>query len=408
MISHPRDPSRRRSAGQSPVDSKAQPRPDSRAGARPESGGDSREAVRAATRAAEAGERVARVLARAGVASRREAEKLIESGRVALNGQVLTSPAVNVGKRDILTIDGKVMADREPARLWLYHKPTGLMTTHKDPKGRPTVFDHLPKGLPRVISIGRLDINSEGLLLLTNDGDLARRFELPASGLVRRYRVRVFGRASQETLDTLKGGVTVDGVAYGPIQAHLDGGKGSNVWISITLAEGKNREVRRVLESLGLKVNRLIRTAYGPFDLGSLQPGEVEEVQSKVLRPLLKGEAEIEALAGDVLEKQKAPKRGVGRKPSGPVKPPRPQGRRMAAVEMPADPKRRRKAPSSGGGGTASGPGTGRPAAKAAKAEAKPPTAYKAGWARPKIKPKPAASAGKPRRRPGARDRQDP
>ena len=237
---------------------------------------------------------MAQALARAGVASRREAERLIADGRVALNGQVLTSPAVNVGRGDILTLDGKVVADREPARLWRYHKPPGLITSHKDPKGRPTVFEHLPPGLPRVISIGRLDLSSEGLLLLTNDGELARELELPSSGLVRRYRARAFGRTSQETLDTLKDGITVEGMAYGPIQAHLDGGQGSNVWVTLELAEGKNREVRRVLDAIHLRVNRLIRIAYGPFELGELGPGEAVEVAPRLVKQLLEGELALE------------------------------------------------------------------------------------------------------------------
>ncbi|HEX4197968.1 MAG TPA: pseudouridine synthase [Caulobacteraceae bacterium] len=226
------------------------------------------------------GERVAKALARAGVASRREVERLIAAGRVKLNGEVLTSPAVKVDARDVLTVDGKVVAAAEPARLWRYHKPVGLVTTHADPKGRPTVFEALPKGLPRVISVGRLDLNSEGLLLLTNDGELARSMELPASGLVRRYRARVRGHATQEMLDTLGDGLTVDGVVYGPIQARLEPktGEGVNRWIAISLAEGKNREVRKVLDALGLAVNRLIRIAYGPHQLGDLRPGEVAEV----------------------------------------------------------------------------------------------------------------------------------
>ena len=182
------------------------------------------------------------------------------------------------------------MADREPARLWRYHKPPGLITTHKDPKGRPTVFERLPPGLPRVISIGRLDLTSEGLLLLTNDGALARELELPSSGVVRRYRARAFGRASQEKLDRLKDGITVEGMVYGPIQAHLDGGRGANIWITLELGEGKNREVRRVLEAIGLKVNRLIRTAYGPFELGDLAPGAAEEVPPRLVKALIAGE----------------------------------------------------------------------------------------------------------------------
>ncbi len=225
-------------------------------------------------------ERVAKALARAGVASRREVERLIAAGRVTLNGEVLTTPAVKVGAGDKLAVDGKPVEAAEPARLWRYHKPAGLVTTHRDPKGRPTVFEGLPKDLPRVISIGRLDLNSEGLLLLTNDGALARAMELPSSGLVRQYRVRVRGAVSQARLDALRAGLTVDGIRYGPIEAVLaeKSGEGVNRWLSVSLAEGKNREVRKVLGALGLSVSRLIRTAYGPHRLGDLQPGAVAEV----------------------------------------------------------------------------------------------------------------------------------
>jgi len=239
------------------------------------------------------GERVAKALARAGVASRREVERLIEAGRVALNGQVLTTPAVKVEANDILTVDGEVVDDREPARLFRYHKPAGLVTTHSDPAGRSTVFETLPEGLPRLISVGRLDLNTEGLLLLTNDGALARALELPSTGLQRRYRARAHGRITQDKLDGLKDGVTVEGVRYGPIEARIDkareGAKGANVWISLTLTEGKNREVRRVLESLGLQVNRLIRLSYGPLALGVLDAGEIEEVGPRVLREQFAG-----------------------------------------------------------------------------------------------------------------------
>jgi 23S rRNA pseudouridine2605 synthase len=239
-----------------------------------------------------AGERIAKALARAGVASRREVERLIASGRVALNGQVLSTPAVKVRTGDVLTVDGQVVGEREPARLFRYHKPTGLVTTHRDPQGRPTVFDALPEGLPRLISVGRLDLNSEGLLLLTNDGGLARALELPSTGLVRRYRARARGRITQARLDRLREGITVEGVHYGAIEASLDKAKedahgSANVWITLTLAEGKNREVRRVLEALGLKVNRLIRLSYGPFALAALPGGELEEVGPRVIREQL-------------------------------------------------------------------------------------------------------------------------
>ena len=237
------------------------------------------------------GERVAKALARAGVASRREVERLIAEGQVAVNGVVLDSPAVKVGPGDILTVAGEPVAGAEPARLFRYHKPAGLMTTHRDPKGRATVFDALPAGLPRLISVGRLDLTSEGLLLLTNDGGLARALELPSTGLKRRYRARAFGRIDQARLDALKDGITIEGVRYGAIEARIDKAKeglaGANVWISLSLAEGKNREVRRVLQALGLKVNRLIRVAYGPFALGTLPAGAVEEVGPRVVREQL-------------------------------------------------------------------------------------------------------------------------
>ena len=245
-----------------------------------------------------AGERVAKALARAGVASRREVERYIAQGRVSLNGQVLQTPAVKIGSGDELKVDGQVVAASEPTRVWRYHKPVGLVTTHSDPQGRPTVFEALPPGLPRVISIGRLDLNSEGLLLLTNDGSLARALELPAGGWIRRYRVRAYGRATQAMLDGLNDGITVDGVAYGPIEARLDkvqrradgtSETSANCWISVALAEGKNREVRRVLEALGLKVNRLVRLSYGPFALATLPSGAVEEVGPRVIREQLAG-----------------------------------------------------------------------------------------------------------------------
>lgn len=232
-------------------------------------------------------ERIAKVLARAGVCSRRDAERLIAEGRVTLNGKVLDTPAVKVTAADRVLVDGRPIGAPAPARMWRYHKPAGLVTTHRDPAGRPTVFQNLPEGMPRVISVGRLDLTSEGLLLLTNDGELARKLELPANGWLRRYRARAFGRVSQEKLDTLKNGVIVDGVRYGPIEAKLERGGGANTWIGVALTEGKNREVRRVLDALGLKVNRLIRTSYGLFQLGTLAPGAVEEIPRRVLKEQL-------------------------------------------------------------------------------------------------------------------------
>ena len=272
---------------------------------------------------------------------------------MALNGQVLTSPAVNVGAKDILTVDGKVTEDAEPTRVFRYHKPSGLVTTHVDPKGRPTVFAALPAGLPRVISVGRLDLNSEGLLLLTNDGELSRALELPSSDWVRIYRARARGRVDQARLDTLKDGITVEGVRYGSIDATLDkakeGPQGANLWLTVALTEGKNREVRRVLEALGLTVNRLIRVAYGPFALGTLEPGSVEEVGPRVLR---------EQLAGII-----------------------------APANMPKGDRAAFKAPA------AVAPSRGARSRVKAKAPPEPaaPKVYKAGWARPKKRPQPAA-----------------
>ena len=315
------------------------------------------------------GDRVAKALARAGVASRREVERLIEAGRVSLNGQVLTTPAVKVSPGDILTLDGAVVSDAEPTRLWRYHKPLGLVTTHKDPNGRPTVFEHLPEGLPRVISIGRLDVNSEGLLLLTNDGTLARALELPATGWVRRYRARARGRTTQAALDKLKAGVTVEGVRYGSIEARLDKAKESasadgkapaNLWLSVAISEGKNREVRRVLESIGLQVNRLIRLSYGPFQLGTLEPGEVEEVGPRVIREQL-----VDLIAPENM----------------------PKGDRTVSPPLRKAASPQRRAPALGGKG----------APKASADAAKPvKPAYKAGWARPKAK---APFKGPPKRK---------
>jgi 23S rRNA pseudouridine2605 synthase len=242
------------------------------------------------------GERIAKVLARAGLASRRDAEEMVTQGRVAVNGRVINSPALDVTENDAVTIDGKPLPPRERTRLFLYHKPRGLMTTHADPEGRPTVFDNLPEGLPRLISVGRLDFNTEGLLLLTNDGGLARALELPDTGWLRRYRVRAHGEVTQGQLDELKRGVEVDGVKYGSIDATLERDQGANVWLVFAIREGKNREVRNVMAHLGLEVNRLIRVSYGPFQLAELVEGTVEEVKTRVLREQL-GE-KIATLAG--------------------------------------------------------------------------------------------------------------
>ncbi|WP_196259502.1 pseudouridine synthase [Pelagibacterium limicola] len=234
------------------------------------------------------GERLAKAVARAGICSRRDAETWIAAGRVAVNGSVVKTPAFNVVEADTIAVDGKEITRKQATQLWLYHKPAGLMVTEKDPEGRPTVFEALTRlGLPRVLTVGRLDFNTEGLLLLTNDGGLKRTLELPATGWVRRYRVRAFGSVTQEKLDTLKEGVTVEGVEYGPIDAELDTVTGSNVWMTVGLREGKNREVRNVLGALGLEVNRLIRISYGPFQLGDLPSGHVEKVKTRILKDQL-------------------------------------------------------------------------------------------------------------------------
>jgi len=236
------------------------------------------------------GERVAKLMARAGLCSRRDAERWIAEGRVSLDGRVLDSPAVTATAESDLRVDGKPIPQKEPARLWRYHKPAGLVTTHRDEKGRQTVFERLPPELPRVISVGRLDLTSEGLLLLTNDGGLARALELPSRGWIRRYRVRVHGPVDAAKLKSLEKGLTLDGTSYGPIRAELVRAQGSNAWLTMSLQEGKNREIRRVLGHLGLDVTRLIRIAYGPFQLGHLQRGGVEEVPRRVLREQLGAE----------------------------------------------------------------------------------------------------------------------
>jgi len=235
------------------------------------------------------GERVAKIMARAGLASRREAERWIAEGRVAVDGEVLTAPGVVVDNPGRITVDGKPLPAADAPRLWRYHKPAGLVTSHKDEQGRPTVFANLPKELPRVVSVGRLDLNSEGLLLLTNDGELARHLELPQNGWTRRYRVRVFGSPVPSDLKRLAAGITIDGVRYGAVEAELDRMQGRNAWLTMSLAEGKNREIRRLCEHLGWQVSRLIRLAYGPFQLGDLPQREAVEVPRKILREQLGG-----------------------------------------------------------------------------------------------------------------------
>jgi 23S rRNA pseudouridine2605 synthase len=284
-----------------------------------------------------AGERIAKVIARAGLASRREAEAWIAAGRVAVNGKLVASPALNVEARDRIEVDGQPLPMRERTRLFLYHKQRGLLTTHADPGGRPTIFSALPKDLPRLISVGRLDLNTEGLLLLTNDGGLARALELPATGWLRRYRVRAHGSVAQAQLDSLRRGITIDGVRYGEIEATVDRPQGSNVWLTFAIREGKNREVKNVLGHLGLAVNRLIRVSFGPFRLGDLPEGAIEEVKTRTLRDQL-GDR-IAALAsadfsGPRIERKAAAVSAPHRKP---------------AVAAQGDPRRRtgRSAPAS-------------------------------------------------------------
>ena len=236
-----------------------------------------------------ASERIAKRMARAGLCSRREAERWIEEGRVKVNGKKILSPALNVSAADSIAVDGKPIAETEPTRLFLYHKPAGLMTTHKDPEGRPTVFERLPKDLPRLISVGRLDMNSEGLLLLTNDGALARKLELPSTGWIRRYRVRVYGGVTESMLAEMKRGVMIDGVQYGSVETVLDSQKGNNSWMTVALTEGKNREIRKIFEHYGMQVSRLMRLSYGPFLLGALAKGEVKEVTRKVMKSFIGG-----------------------------------------------------------------------------------------------------------------------
>ncbi len=229
------------------------------------------------------GERIAKAIARAGVCSRRDAERRIAEGRVILNGEVLATPAVVVTEKDDILVDGSPLPNREHTRVWRYHKPAGLVTSHKDPEGRKTVFESLPGDLPRVISVGRLDLNSEGLLLLTNDGAFAREMEHPAKGWVRRYRVRIHGKMTPQIIGELAAGVTVDGVRYAGVQVVLDKEQGSNAWLTVSLKEGKNREIRRLMEHFGFQVTRLIRIAYGPFQLGNLEPRQADEINGKTL-----------------------------------------------------------------------------------------------------------------------------
>lgn len=290
-----------------------------------------RRAPREEPKPKKAGERIAKVLARAGLASRRDAEEMVTSGRVTVNGRIINSPALDVTANDVVAVDGKPLPPRERTRLFLYHKPRGLMTTHDDPEGRPTVFDNLPEGLPRLISIGRLDFNTEGLLLLTNDGGLARTLELPDTGWLRRYRVRAHGEVTQAQLDELKKGVEVEGVKYGPIDATLERDQGANVWLVFAIREGKNREVRNVMAHLGLEVNRLIRVSYGPFQLGEIAEGQVEEVKTRVLREQL-GERVARLAGADFMQPEQDDAGDEGETPRG-KKPFKPASKRAVIAD---------------------------------------------------------------------------
>jgi 23S rRNA pseudouridine2605 synthase len=268
------------------------------------------------------GDRIAKVLSRAGIASRREAERMIELGEVSVNGKVITSPALNVTAADKITVRGELVGAPDVPRLWLYYKPEGLVTSASDEKGRDTVFDNLPEDMPRVMSVGRLDLNSEGLLLLTNDGALKRRLELPSTGWLRKYRVRVKGNPTDPDLEPLRRGITVDGERFQPMEVRLDRHQGANAWLTVGIREGRNREIRRAMDHIGVTVNRLIRVSYGPFRLNEMQPGEVEEIRGKVLRDQL-GLAEEE---GKPLTRRPRPAPKAEAKPEGTAKPtPRPK-----------------------------------------------------------------------------------
>lgn len=256
------------------------------------------------------GDRIAKVLARAGVASRRDAERMIADGRVTVNGKIIDSPALNVTAAARITVDGKPLKAAEPARLWLYHKPAGLVTTARDEQGRETIFDNLPEDMPRVMNVGRLDLNSEGLLLLTNDGGIKRKLELPSTGWLRKYRVRVHGRPKDEDFEPLRKGISVEGENFQPMIVNLDRQQGANAWITVGLREGKNREIRRAMEQIGFAVNRLIRVSYGPFQLGQLKQGEVEEIRRKVMRDQLGLDGEAPAEEDTAKPRRKPPFKG--------------------------------------------------------------------------------------------------
>ena len=282
------------------------------------------------------GDRIAKVLARAGVASRREIERMIEAGRIYMNGAKVERAAINVTANDVITVDGKPVGEPDAPRLWLYHKPAGLVTSDRDEKGRKTIYDEMPDDLPRVLAIGRLDINSEGLLLLTNDGGIKRKLELPSTGWLRRYRVRVNGRPSEDTFAPLRNGVIVDGEKYQAMQVTIDRQQGANAWLTVGLREGKNREIRRAMQDVGLSVNRLIRVSYGPFQLGEIKPGEVDEIRRKIMRDQLG----LDAGAADETAKPTTVKRGAKGERKEPIsRKPSEQGRTRNMARSEADRK---------------------------------------------------------------------
>ncbi|PWC70335.1 pseudouridine synthase [Azospirillum sp. TSH58] len=363
----------------------------------------------------DAGERIAKRLARAGLCSRRDAERWITDGRVAVNGTTLDSPACVVRSGDVVQVDGKVIPEPEPARLWRYYKPSGLVTTARDEKGRTTVFERLPPDMPRVISVGRLDLTTEGLLLLTNDGELARFLELPATGWTRRYRVRVFGEVNEVKLAELAKGPTIEGVKYGPIEAVLDRIQGRNAWLTVSLKEGKNREIRKVMEALDLQVNRLIRVAYGPFQLGKLEESAVEEVPKRVVReqvsrfftgadPAEEGKAKGKTSAAKAAARsESAGAEGAKGRPAAPAKASKPRDAKAgwAKAEPKAASDRRGPAKPSSGGFASGKPASGKPASARSdgKPAGKPGTltlkgGKPGGGGKPGPKPRGAGSAG--------------
>ena len=338
------------------------------------------------------GERIAKVLARAGVASRREAERMIEAGRVSVNGRRIDSPALDVAPTDRIRVDGRDLAAAEPPRLWLYHKPPGLVTTASDERGRPTVFAALPADMPRVMSVGRLDLTSEGLLLLTNDGGLKRRMELPSTGWLRRYRVRVHGAPQDAALEPLRRGLVLGGERFQPMDVSVDRQQGANAWLTISLREGRNREIRRAMEAVGLRVNRLIRVSYGPFQLGGLAPGAVEEVRPRVLRDQL-GLAEAPAGAPARAEKPpRAERRSLKRAGSAPDRSAARAARASVEPEPAGGTDRGSGRPDRRGPG-AKGAGGGRPAGPRRKGpRPEPPALEPSRQGRRDARPRPASA----------------